>query len=778
VRCIRVWGVLDFEMKGRPMAQAATPRRVVHFGVFELDFGTGELHRAGLRIKLQDQPFQVLAMLLERPGELVAREELHSRLWPSGTFGDFDHGLNVAVKKLRRALNDSAENPRFIETLSRRGYRFVAPVENGPFDDLRVVTSSSEFAEESAGDVEVPESSSPAVVPAQSAKRRLLPWALAAVLVVAAGFALWRRWPTSPAQPVVTRFTISLPPAHEFSMDRGGLAISPDGSHLVYSATASKTGIRQLYQRPMDRNEAALIPGTEGAVGPFFSPDGEWIAFTASGQLKKVPLRGGTPIALCARANLGKGSWGPDGTIFFPEGLGTTGREDGELMRVTAAGGKPQVVTPPEKPPTEFPPRWPQVLPAGDAILYVRGGTSAAFSDDATIVVQSLKTGERKILIQGGTSPRYVPTGHLVYAQGGRLLAVPFDTGRLEITGPAFPVAEDVWQGPGGYVAYDISRNGLFVSLNGGERSVGNRILNWVDRTGTSLPINASARPYSQPSLSPDGKHIAVAIGDPLRQSDIWVLDWEQNSVRQLTFSKAGESAAAPLWTPDGKRLIYASGAHGRSLFWKAADGSGAEELLYSSDLIDHPAQGMILATSCSPDGHSLIFQRGDMRHFDLWILSLTGEHKASPLLVSAFTRTYPQISPDGRRLAYTSNESGRPEIYVQPFPGLGDKKLISAGGGEEPRWSSDGRQLFYRQENRMMAVDIPTKLTLKARPPRLLFEGPYAQSNFWTNYDVAAHGQRFVMLKEEDEARANQVLHVVLNWTDELGGHTPTGRN
>jgi len=772
------------------MAEVATPRRVVRFGVFELDFDTGELRKAGLRIKLQDQPFRVLTMLLEQPGELVTREELLSRLWPADTFVDFDHGLNVAVKKLRRALNDSAENPRFVETLARRGYRFVGQVEDVATADARqAVTSSPEIGEEPARRIQVIATGAAAVVPAHLATRRLLSWTLVTILAVAAaGFALWRWWPSRPAPRVVTRFTISLPPSDEFSMGRGGLVISPDGGYLVYSATVSKTGTRQLYLRPMDRNEAALIPGTDGAVGPFFSPDGEWIAFTADGQLKKVLLRGGTPIVVCAKANPSTGSWGPDDTIFFTETLDSTGNRDGKLMRVEAAGSRPQIVTPAEKTPSEFPPRWPQVLPDGNAILYVSGGTSAAFSDDALIVAQSLKTGERKILIQGGTSPRYIPTGHLVYGQGGRLLAVPFDAGRLEVTGAAFPVAEDVWQGPAGYVAYDISRSGLLVSLSRGEMGVGNRTLNWVDRTGTPHTINATARPYSQPSLAPDGKRMAVAIGDPLRKSDIWVLDLGQNTAKQITFTKAGETAAAPLWTPDGKRLIYASGAHGRSLFWKAADGSGPEELLYSSDLVDQPAAGMILATSCSPDGRFLIFQQGDVRHFNLWILSLSGEHKASPLLESGFTRTYPleggftraypQISSDGHRLAYTSGESGRSEVYVQPFPALGEKWLVSTGGGEEARWSKDGHQLFYRQGNKMMAVDMQTKSTFRARPPRLLFEGIYARSSFWTNYDVAADGQRFLMLKEEDEVRPNQVLHVVLNWIDELKSGTRTGRN
>jgi hypothetical protein len=448
-------------------------------------------------------------------------------------------------------------------------------------------------------------------------------------------------------------------------------------------------------------------------------------------------------------------------------------------MRVTAAGRDLQVVTPPEKTPAEFSPRWPQVLPRGDAILYVMGGTSAVFSDDALIVAQSLRTGERKTVIHGGTAPRYLSTGHLIYAQGGRLLAIPFDQARLEVMGTAVPVVEDIWQGPAGYVAYDVSRNGALVSLSAGDRAVGKRTLTWVDRTGTRFPIDATARQYSQPSLSRDGKHIAVVIGDPLRQSDIWILDLERNTVRQLTYSRAGENAAAPLWAPDGKRIIYASGTHGRSLYWQALDGHSPAELLFNGDLIDPSAPGIILATSCSPDGRFLIFQRGDQRHFDLWALRLSGEHKASPLFdESEVTRTYPQISPDGRRLAYTSDKSGREQIYVQPFPALANKWRVSVGTGEEPRWSSDGRQLFFRQGDRMMALDVSTKSTLKAQPPHLLFEGPYARSDYWTNYDVAADGQRFVMLKEEDEARVNQVLRVVLNWADELESHSRRGNN
>ena len=271
-----------------------------------------------------------------------------------------------------------------------------------------IVASPGNVTEEFEATGDAPSSGAESVSRSYPGTRRLIEYGVVAILIAAAGFALWRWWRASPAPRVVTRFTISLPPSDQFSMGRGGLAISPDGSFLVYSATASKTGTRQLYLRPMDRNEATLIPGTEGAIGPFFSPDGEWVAFTAGGQLKKIPFRGGTPIALCARENMGAGSWSLDGTIFFAENLGPDGKDSRKLMRVSSGGGQPRDVTPGETTPAGFPPRWPQVLPAGDAILYVIGGTPAELSDDAMIVAQSLKTGERKTLIQGGTSPRYV----------------------------------------------------------------------------------------------------------------------------------------------------------------------------------------------------------------------------------------------------------------------------------------------------------------------------------------------------------------------------------
>ena len=598
---------------------------------------------------------------------------------------------------------------------------------------------------------------------------RALILSVGALLLVAVvtGLTVWnlKPAPAPPAGQVVARFTVALQPGEQLAPGGGGLAISQDGTYLAYTSTPSASGTRQILLRPMNRSEAVPIPGTENATGPFFSPDGQWIAFTADGKLKKVPLGGGTPIVLCERLDLYVGSWGPDGTIFFPE-------PDGKLMRVAAAGGTPQVVPTTEVKPGENGPRWPEVLPGGQAILYAIGG--GVYYDDATIVAQSLRTGERKALIQGGTSPHYLSTGHIVYAQGGRLLVVPFDLRRLEVTGAAAPILEDVWQGGGGYAAYSVARDGSLAYINGGEASGATRsTLNWVDRTGAARRLTENHLFFS-PSLSPDGQRVAITNGDLAPLFDVWISDLNRGTLARLTFGKPGELAAPAVWTPDGKRVIYSvQGRPGYKLMWRPADGSGTEEQLFSSS-------DAILALSCSADGQLLVFYRIHGGHRDLWVLTLAGNHEARPLIESPFDKVEAQISPDGRWLAYASNESGHQEVYAQPFPGLGGKWQISTAGGAEPRWSRDGRQLFYVSGDKMMVVEIQTKAGLTAGSPRLLFDQPYAHSTLLARaatYDVAPDGQHFLMLKEDDTQSSQLQLHVVLNWTEELKSHVPTGK-
>ena len=588
----------------------------------------------------------------------------------------------------------------------------------------------------------------------------LLPWSLVVLLLVC-GAAVWHSWNPTPTPLAVARLSAPLRPDELLYMGGGGLAFSPDGLNLAYNSATSQTGTRQLHLRPMNGGEGTPIPGAEDATGPFFSPDGQWIAFSADGKIKKIPLTGGTPIVVSEGSAGQPGSWGTDGTIFF--------RSNAGIMRVPAAGGTPQLVVQNEAMPGEQGVRLPELLPGGQAILYVTGGSYASSSDEAAIMVQSLKTGERKLLIQGGTNPHYLSTGHIIYAQGGRLLAVPFDLRLLEIKGAAAPVLDDVWQGTGGYAAYAISRAGTLVYVNGGENASIQTSLNLVDRTGGAHRLLEGAHDALRPNFSPDGKRLAVtnAVVTPLY--DIWVSDLARGALTRLTFAKPGEAALASTWTSDGKRMIYSlSGRNSNEweLMWRPADGSGSEEMLYSS-------KDPIYPLSSSPDGQLLVFYRFAPSHkYELWILPLAGERKARPLIESPFNTMEAQISHDGRWLAFASDESGHPEVYVQPFPGLAGKWQVSTTGGAEPRWSRDGRELFYWSGDKMMVVEIETKAGFVAGIPHLLFDQPYAHASGTppiSDYDVSPDSQHFAMFKPDEKISSQLQLRVVLNWAEDV---------
>ena len=552
-------------------------------------------------------------------------------------------------------------------------------------------------------------------------------------------------------------------------MNGGGLAISPDGAYVVFSSSSSKAPPRrQLYLRTLSKDESFPIRGSEDASNPFFSPDGQWIGFIANGKVEKISLSGGTPIALCDKCVTTGATWGPDDRIYLTDRIT-------KILSIPAAGGTPQeVATIPVKMGAQGV-RWPRSLPGGEALLYVVSGSGALGSDDAQICVVKLKTGQQKTLIQGGTFPRYISSGHLVYAQGGRLLAVPFDLQKLEVTGIAVPVYEDVWQGTGGYSAFDVSENGTLVSVTGGEHfTQAPAELDWVDRKGEAKRIEVQNHHYLDPKISPDGKLVALTVRGGYPESEINVLDLARNTLTRVTFTKAGDWADHPIWTPDGKRLIYATG-EGFKLAWKPADGTGAEEVLYSSDVAVQPAAVL-------SDGR-LLFERGDARAAsDLWMLDLKGDHNASPFIEDKFRRLGAQISPDGRWLAYTQRAEtlSSDQVYVQPLPGLEGKWQVSTEeGSTSPVWSRDGKQLFYRQASgKLMAVDVDTKTRFTPGVPRLLFVGPFRFSRNATDYDIAPDGQHFLMTKVEDVQNTSPFeLRVVLNWTEEMKGRTGTAK-
>ena len=577
-----------------------------------------------------------------------------------------------------------------------------------------------------------------------------------------AGVVVWNLRPSpAPVPQPVSRTVINLPPGQQLAGLENGpaVALSADGTQLAY--VARQGGDQQLYLRAMDSLEGRPIPGTEGAIEPFFSPDGQWVGFFAGGKLKKVSVSGSTALTLADSTNPRGASWGNQGMIAFAPAADVEA-----LQQVPEAGGAPQPLNRFEK--GEVSHRWPDFLPGSKAVLFAAGNNANYFTN-AHIAVQAVGTGKRQDLIQAGTQPRYAPSGHLVYVQGGSLMAVPFDIQRLAVTGVAVPVVEGVLQSiSSGAAQYSLSGTGSLVYVSGGVQSAQSKLV-WVSRNGAEQSLAAPAHAYLGPRISPDGRRVAVAIQE--QEAQVWQYDLARETLTRLTFE--GNNNVAPAWTPDGKRIAFISNKEGpQNIFWQLADGSGGLERLTINQFTQVPI-------SWSPDGRLLAFlEVNPNTGYDIWVLRLS-DRKAQPFLRTPFNESVPRFSPDGRWLAYISNESGRYEVYVQPYPGPGGKWQISTEGGTEPVWNPKGRELFYRSGDKMMAVDITTQPGFAAGTPRMLFEGPYLPSPLTNpNYDVSPDGQRFLMLKASEQAEAAPTqINVVLNWFEELKRRVPIGK-
>jgi eukaryotic-like serine/threonine-protein kinase len=563
-----------------------------------------------------------------------------------------------------------------------------------------------------------------------------------------ASLATWSLKP-SPSPPRVTRTVITLPPGQRLSgFGDLALAISPDGSQLAYVATTQEAGgeTRRIYLRAMNRLEANPIPGTEGAVDPFFSPDGQWLGFFADGKMKKISVSGGAAQTLTDDSTPEGGTWSNQGTIVFSHGAQF-------LQQVPDAGGSPQPLTRLEK--GEIGHIWPDFLPGGKAVVF-EGGQG--------VVGQPMGTSERRNLTQGGVSPRYLPSGYLIYAQAGNLMAVPFDPQRLEVKGAPVPVVQEVMQESTPAPAqYSVSATGSLVYVPGSAQASQNKLV-WVSRNGAEQSLPAPTRDYEGPRVSPDGRRVALSSA-----GQIWLYDLARDTLTRLTFE--GDLNGGPIWTPDGKRIAFSSDRGGAlNLFWQMADGSGGVERLTTSEHIQAPSSWL-------PNGPLLSFIEFDPRP-SIWVLPLS-DRKPQPFLQTAANLGMPQFSPDGHWMAYVSNESGRSEIYVQPYPSPGGKWQISTDGGSEPVWNRNGRELFYRSGNKMMAVGIATEHSFSAGNPKTLFQGQYVSSRSvpFPEYDVTPDGQRFLMLKPATpEQAAPAQINVVLNWTEELKRLVATG--
>ena len=592
---------------------------------------------------------------------------------------------------------------------------------------------------------------------------------LAAVALIAATawFGDGEESGAAPGDHRIVRLTVDLPKDQvivpEFNPH---IALSPDGTQLAFSPLPGPISIRRLDTLESYVLESTKTPGFRGA--PLFSPDGSALSFIQGNAIIasarpffKAALSGGAPVRLTEYDAFHRGAWGSDGRIYW------TARYPGGIVRIPDGGGEIEPVTELDLSKGERSHRFANLLPGEQALLYTAGFDGINTYDDARIAVWDFKSRSSKTLITGGTSAAYSPSGHVVYARAGKLLAVPFDTARNEVTGAPVDVLDGVMTSADtGAAEFSLSRRGDLAYVPG-PAAGGHRTLVWTDRSGKSEPLPLPPASYLYPRLSPDGRYLAVEVEGP--NHDLHIYDFARGVLTKVTTD--GQSHDA-VWTPDSKRLAFRSWQSGGMTMWMMpSDRSGKAVRLDPSGTRQSPV-------SISPDGRYLAFdQKGAVTRDDAWVLPLEGG-PAQPVAQSRFAEGSAKFSRDGKWIAYASDESGRSEIYVQPFPEPGPKVQISNGGGFDPVWQRSGSELYYRSGQKMMAVTIATATAIKVSAPRQLWEGAYtagAGSSCGmpgvtsSNYDVTPDGQRFLMVRDEDSATTATKIVVVLNWAEEL---------
>jgi serine/threonine protein kinase/Tol biopolymer transport system component len=600
----------------------------------------------------------------------------------------------------------------------------------------------------------------PAPLDARRKGRERLVWSAFSVAALAAllcGFLLLRQR-REPAR--VFQSSILPPEKTQFSFDRAPMAVSPDGRRIAFVAQP-REGASLIWTGAFDAPSAQPLAGTEGASYPFWSPDSRFLGFFTAGKLKRIDASGGSAQTLCdAPYGLG-GTWNRDGVILF------TPSPSEPIYRVASSGGAASPVTQLDQDQGDFGHPSPFFLPDGRHFLY-RARVVGAVSqlEAAGVYLGSLDSKERRLLLHSRSNVAYAPPqpgsshGHLLFLRDRTLMARPFDAKRLQLTGEAFPVAEHVqFFGATGTAAFSISENGILAYQASAAGQLSQLV--WFDRDGKQLESVGATANYSHPRLSHDGRRVAVAVVDPqTAYSDIWLHDLPRRASTRFTFEAAVN--IFPIWSPDDSQIVFASNRRGlHDLYQKAASGVGNEEVVLSS------ATNSKFPTDWSQEGRLIAFYARDAKTktgFDLWVFSVA-DRKATPFLSTPFLECCSQFSPDGRWMAYASDESGGAEVYVQSFPASSGKWRISSAGGAYPRWRRDGKEIFYvGLDKRLMAVEIKAGTGFEVGTPRFLFNTQIKRSDSGFQYDVSPDGRRFLINTIAAEEKPGAIT-VVQNW-------------
>jgi len=598
--------------------------------------------------------------------------------------------------------------------------------------------------------------------PASSGILRALRWApwLIAAAALFSFFAVSRRRPggTEDLVRLSVVFPEKLGPDWHAGEQEQVLAISPDGRRIAFSGKSGQE--RRIFLRDLSGENPEPVFGTEEGSNPFFSPDGEWLGFVAGDKLKKTAIRGGTPMTLASVPRCRGAVWCPDGTIVFASTVSTP------LVRVSAAGGEARPLTSLDEAARERTHRWPEVVPEGNWVLFTVGTADKPGDyDDSRIDAVSLATGKRHSVYRGASLARYWPPDRLLLARRGEILSAPFDPKTATVRGLAAPVVQGVSGDARSGVAYfDVSRTGT-LAYGVGLSTQGVTEIGWFDRTGRHEPTGIPPGLYSQISLSPDGQKLAYAEGPGGgARSDVWIADLAHSGYFQLTSTGR---AMAPTWTVDGASVVFST-PNGDTVFRQRADGSAAAEVLWKS-----PYLVPVTMDSFSPDGSALLVTlNGLPTQADIFRIPLIGERVAQPFIATPRAEHEGMISPNGKWVAYSGEYETGAQIYVQPYPSLAGRWQISRNGGAGPRWSRDGKELFFVWNDQLFAVSIREEPTFSPGEPRPVFKIERPSSSEWNQtYDISPDGKRFIVLLRKEEANSQPRLDVVLNWAQHLAG-------